>query len=83
MRTALEVDSKTATKLLKLAEAQHVSVEELLAAHVPGLAADQSIENASSEDPERAFEEWIADFPKDTPLLLDDAITRASIYGDR
>lgn len=83
MRTMLEIDSKTAAQLRKLAEAQHVSVEEFLAVHVRGLTGDEIFENGSGEDLERAFEEWIADFPKDTPLLSDEAISRASIYGDR
>jgi hypothetical protein len=83
MRTVVEIDSKTAARLRKLAEAQHVSVEELLAAHVPGLAKMEKVANGSGEDRTTAFDEWVADFAKDSPPLSDEAISRASIYHDR
>jgi len=83
MRTALEMDSRTATKLRKLADARHISVEELLAAHVPGLAGEDPNDSDSGEERAKAFDAWVAGFPQATPHLSDDAIGRASIYRDR
>jgi hypothetical protein len=82
MRTVVEIDSKTATRLLMLAEARQVSVEELLATHVPGLAEPVKGANVSSQDRTAAFDEWVADFAKYSPPLSDEAISRASIYRD-
>jgi hypothetical protein len=83
MRTTVEMDSNTATRLQKLADARHISIEELISAHVPGLSATECDVNGSGEEKARAFEEWVADFPKDTPALSDEAVGRASIYRDR
>ena len=84
MRTTLEIESKIAEKIRELAQAQNVSIDQLLAACVPGLAADEPNKNESeTEDLAQAFEEWAASFPTDTPPLSDQAISRASIYADR
>jgi hypothetical protein len=83
MRTTVEMDSNTAIRLRKLADARRVSVEDLLAAHVPGLSGDESNITGSGEERERAFEEWVAGFPQDTPPRSDEAISRASIYHGR
>jgi len=84
MRTTLEIESKIAEKIRELAQAQNVSIDQLLAAYVPGLAADEPKKNGSeAEDHAQAFEEWAASFPTDTPPLSDQAISRASIYADR
>ncbi len=82
MGIALEVEIKTAEKLRQLAEAQKISVEQLLAVYVPGLASDES-DKDTAEDRVRAFEAWAATFPTDAPPLSDRAISRASIYRDR
>ena len=83
MRTSVEMESSTVARLRKLAEARRISVEELLAADVPGLAGEESNGIGSGEERVRAFEEWIAGFPQDTPPLSDEAVSRASIYRDR
>ena len=84
MGIALKVETKTAEKLRQLAEAQKVSIEQLLAFYVPGLASDESNKPGSeAEDKVRIFEKWVAAFPTDTPPLSDAAISRASIYSDR
>ena len=70
VRTTVEMDSNTAIRLRKLADARRVSVEELIAAHVPGLAGDEPDANGSSEERVQAFEAWVAEFPKDTPPLF-------------
>ena len=84
MSTALEVGTKTAEKLRQLAEAQKLSAEQLLVTYVPGLASEEADQNGvGAEDKTRAFEEWAASFPGDSPPLSDEAISRASIYRDR
>jgi hypothetical protein len=83
MRTTVEMDASVAARLRQLAEARRVSIEELIAAHVPGLSGDGPDVNGSAEDRERAFDEWVAGFPGDTPPLSDEAIARSSIYRDR
>ena len=82
MRTAVELDNHLATRLQELADAKGVSVEELIVAHVPGLAGDKSNSTDSGEERVRAFEEWVAELSQNTPLS-DEAISRASIYRDR
>jgi hypothetical protein len=84
MRTPLEVETKTAEKLRQLAEAQKLSIEQLLIAYVPGLVSNELNENGvEAEDKLDAFEEWAASFPGNTPPLSDEAISRTSIYLDR
>jgi len=77
------MDSNTATRLRKLADARRISVEELLVAHVPGLFGEEAAANVSDEEKVRTFEEWVSGFPHDTPPLSDVAVSRASIYQDR
>ena len=83
MRATLEMDSDTAVQLRKLADARRISVEELLAAHVPGLSGEESNGIVSGEERLRAFEEWVAGFSQETSPLSDEAVGRASIYRDR
>ena len=82
MRAALDVDEKTATKLRELARASGMSVDQLLAIYVPGLAPSQPNVDGRS-DPLAAFEEWAESFSQDAPPLSDDAISRTSVYRDR
>ena len=83
MGTALEVKSKTAEKLRQLAESRKVSIDQLLADYIPGLASEEMHQNGDQPvDKARAFDEWADSFP-DTPPLSDEAISRASIYPDR
>ncbi len=83
MRTTVEMDSSTATRLQKLADARRISVEELLAAYVPGLSGEESKGNGCGGERVREFEEWVSEFPQDTPPLSDEAVSRASICRDR
>jgi len=82
MRPAEELDTKTAQRLREIAKTRHVTVEELLAAHVPGFS-EESRASESHKDKERAFESWAADFPTNTPALSNEAVSRDSIYRDR
>jgi hypothetical protein len=77
-----ELDTTTARRLREIAEVRHVTVEDLLAAHVPGFR-EESQEGDSRENKERAFESWAADFPANAPPLSNDAVSRGSIYHDR
>jgi hypothetical protein len=82
MREILDIDDKTAKKLRELADADGVSIEQLLAAHIPGLKAG----NGNGLDASKAlsaFEEWVESFSQEAPPLSDNAISRASIYRDR
>lgn len=79
MRTKLDVDEKTATKLRELAEAGGVSVDQVLATYVPGLRPSEPRDNGA-KDQLPAFEEWADSFTADAPPLSDEAISRRAIY---
>ena len=84
MGTALEVKPEIAEKLRLLAEAQKLSVDELLTVYIPGLTpADVERNGRSAEDRIQAFDEWVKSFPTNTPPLSDEAISRESLYGNR
>jgi hypothetical protein len=84
MRTPLAIKPETAKKLRSIAKERNVSLDELLTAHIPGLSSQKSPKNgAQGEDKVPAFDEWVKSFPKGTPPLSDDAISRSSIYRDR
>jgi len=74
MRSTMEMDTSTAIRLRKLADARRITIEELLALHMPVL---------SGEEGGRAFEEWVSGFPQNMALLSNEAVSRASIYRDR
>ena len=82
MRTTVEMDSSTAKRLRKLADARNISVEELLATYVRGLSGEEPKVPDSGKERVREFDEWVSRFPKDTPPLSDEAVGRASIYRD-
>jgi hypothetical protein len=82
MSSTLELDSDTVAKLQDLAKSKSLSIEDLLKAYVPGLAADLPEPKRSPEEILRALDEWIAELP-DMPGLSDEAISRESIYSDR
>ena len=82
MRTTLDVDEKTARKLRELAAASGISVDQLLAAYVPGLHQPAG-NGADADEAVLAFEQWSEGFPQDAPPLSDEASSRASIYRDR
>jgi len=79
MRTKLDVDEKTAAKLRELAAAGGVSVDQVLAAYVPGLRLTEASGNGVT-DPLPAFEGWADSFTENAPPLSDEAISRRSIY---
>jgi hypothetical protein len=82
MRATLDIDEKIAEKLRELAVAEGVSVDQLLATYIPGLRLANGNGNGA-EDTVSAFENWAESFPQNAPLLSNEAISRASIYGDR
>jgi hypothetical protein len=81
MRRVLDVDEKTAEKLRELAAADGVSIEQLLAAYIPGLKGTNG-NGMKASDSLLAFDEWVESFAQDASPLSDDAISRASIYRD-
>jgi hypothetical protein len=84
MRTALEVKPETAKKLRSMAKEKNLSLDELLSAHIPGLASVKPPKNgAHGADKAQAFEAWVKSFPSGSTPLSDEAISRDSIYRDR
>ena len=84
MRAALEVKAETAKKLRSIAKEKNVSLDELLSAHIPGLASVNSPSNGHKPEGQvRAFNQWVKGFQKNTEPLSDEAISRESIYRDR
>jgi hypothetical protein len=81
MRTTLDVDERTAKRLRELAAESGASVDQVLAAYVPGLR-QPSGDGAGGEEAVLAFERWAESFPQEAPPLSDEAISRASIYRD-
>ena len=82
MRTVIEIDSRTADRLRELADSKHISVDELLAAHLPGLNDTAPEQTVAGEEKVKAFDEWVRGFPANTPFLSDADIHRGSIYRD-
>ena len=82
MHTTLDVDERTAKRLRELAAASGVSVDQLLAAYVPGLGQSGG-NGADAAEAVLAFEQWAESFPQDAPPLSDEALSRASIYRDQ
>jgi hypothetical protein len=84
MRAALEVKAETAEKLRSMAREKKVSLDELLSAHIPGLAPSDAPSNGgNAKDQVRALAQWVKSFRKNTAPLSDEAISRESIYRDR
>jgi hypothetical protein len=83
MRTSIEIDSLTAKRLRELAEAKRITVEELLTTHVLGLRSTEAIPKGNEDESLKAFDDWIAGFSSNGPLLSNEAISRSSIYHDR
>jgi hypothetical protein len=82
MRTTLDVDERTANRLRELAAESGASIDEVLAAYVPGLRRTQG-NGADAEETVLAFEEWAESFPQAAPPLSNEAVSRASIYRDQ
>jgi hypothetical protein len=83
MRTALEVKAETAKKLRSMAKEKNVSLDELLFAHIPGLASGEPSNGGTPAGQVRAFNQWVKSFPKNSAPLSDQAISRESIYRDQ
>ena len=54
MRTTVEMDRETATKLESIAKAKNLSIEALLKVYIPGLLADGMSAGSAEPAPERA-----------------------------
>ena len=81
MSAVVEMKAETARKLASLAQTKGVTVDELLYACVPGLAANgNGGDTTSPGDKIQSFIEWAKMHPTGKPLLSDEAISRRSIY---
>jgi hypothetical protein len=91
MAITLELSPETESLLVAQANAQGISVQELLKNAIELLLVTSSTEsNVPSQFNPDATEEWIQAFTdwanshsSDTPLLSDEAVSRESIYRDR
>ncbi len=80
MRTTLEVEERTAKRLRELAATSGVSIDQILAAYVPGLHQPGG-NGTDANGAVRAFEQWAESFPEQAPPLSDEAVSRGSFYG--
>jgi phytoene dehydrogenase-like protein len=84
--TTIEVDQLTAARLQARAEAQGLTIADLLRP-ITELWNDTQeksfYEMASLEERARALEEWASQRRSSAPPLTDDAISRDSIYKER
>ena len=76
----LNVNPELEQNLVALAQERGMTVEALLREFVGQVQA--AVAPQSAEERARAFLTWADSFP-DTPLLSDEAISRASMYPDR
>lgn len=92
MAITLELSPETESLLVAQADAQGISVQELLKNAIELLlTTSRSTEsNVPSQFDPDVTEEWIQTFTdwanshsSDTPLLSDEAVSRESIYRDR
>jgi hypothetical protein len=82
-KTVVEIDSRMAAKRQSLAEARHISIDELLATYVPDLNGKNRTKTDSDKEQTQAFDDWVAGFSRAASRLSDEAIGRRSIYGNR
>jgi hypothetical protein len=84
--TTIEIDQLTAARLQAQAEAQGLTIADLLRS-ITELWNDTQeksfYEMASQEERARAIEEWASQHRSSVPPLPDEAISRDSIYGER
>ncbi|MGG6270575.1 hypothetical protein ACQ4M3_38315 [Leptolyngbya sp. AN03gr2] len=90
MAITLELSPETETRLIAQANAQGISVEQLLKNTIEVLLATSSstgfntrTNSDATEEWVRAFTDWANSHSTDTPLLSDQAVSRESIYRDR
>jgi hypothetical protein len=82
----IEIDQLTAARLQAQAEAQGLTVAELLRSitELWNETQEKSFSKmASPEERARAGDEWASHHRSSVPPLLDEAISRDSIYGER
>ena len=68
--------------LTALAQERGLSLGEYLQKIAAREAAGHRAKDGTGEEKAKAFLEWADSFP-DTPMLYDEAISRASMYPDR
>lgn len=84
--TTIEIDQLTAARLQAQAEAQGLTLADLLRSITEmwnGAHEKSFYETASPEERARAVEEWANQHRSSAPPLSDEASSRDSIYGER
>ena len=84
--TTIEIDQLTAARLQAQAEAQGLTLDDLLRSITEmwnGTQATPFYETATPEERARAVEDLANQHRSSAPPLSDEAISRDSIYGER
>lgn len=82
----IDIPEPQVAALTAKAKAQGLSLEDWfrqVAAKEAQPATPANFSNASFEEWERSFEEWIASQDPNTPVLSDEAMRRENFYRDR
>ena len=86
MNLTIELSDSQAAALKAQAEAQGLTVERgfqrITENHVPSQSIAH-LQNTNRKEWARRFHEWAESHDRTTPLLIDEAIGRESIYPDR
>jgi hypothetical protein len=84
MPTMLEVEPEVASKIQARARERGVSVDVYLRELIDRKRTESESSNGlDSQERLRLLREWVSVHRTNSPLLSDDAISRASIYGER
>jgi hypothetical protein len=86
MKVTIEIPEDCAARFQKQAQARGLRVDQWLLELAEQNAPAASIAHLQKTNPQewaRQFHEWAESHDRTTPLLSDEAISRASIYPDR
>jgi hypothetical protein len=86
MTVTLELSPERKAALTSQAEARGMTLEQWLLELTEQLAPPASIAHLQKTNPKewaRQFDAWAESHDRTTPLLPDEAVSRASIYPDR
>ncbi|MGH9741354.1 MAG: hypothetical protein ACRD51_03280 [Candidatus Acidiferrum sp.] len=82
MTLTLKIKPELEARLLALAEARGMTVEQYLLSVVEGAVAPNASAAASPDERAAAFEAWARSHRPFAPPLSEDAVTREAMYGD-
>ena len=86
MNVTVEIPEDRAARFQKLAQARGLTVDRWLLELAEQNAPSASITHLQKTNPDewlRQFRAWAESHDRNTPLLSDEALSRASIYPDR